>query len=662
MVQIKCVDQLYCDSCNNVIPLNTLVYHCGKQNNIHPYGYDICEKLTCVHFIQARHYLKSAQQYFSQDLGFSLTLFQHAAGHFKHSLNYETNTKRCGFLTKCIVKAEVVQFQVIDHLLGKYYQQFEINNYFDKQKNGLFMQYVLNNKLLNLSIEDQLGPDCNADQCLYIDGLIHTFPFHHSISLTDDTQRKTVIFHVLKFCFKEHIFPTLFEMKQYNSEECKEDAHISCRKQSNACKSVERLIAAIEVYKLFYVNITNDQIEKMNVELILNDFCHFIEFHSHEHEQFEFITNTVKTCDIVNCQIFKRNFRNREEVNNHTLYGPKNIQTEDVARYQIMDKIHCYCIHPFESSNTMFEKHESKHEDSNELGINVEVKKRSKLIQQRYQTINQIMNVGERSSKFSQLEFSNQERQMFSFGQKFYYGYYDEIAVGMWHMMKVKSKYKSLKEEVTMNKICIITVEQFNNVWQKASLHFNSYYRKKMYSSIRIDWLLALMIYANHTLLQCEFSKTYRDNVNEHNNFYYLGKFLKISVHEFGEEIQSGRITSFYHGISENLQFPSCICDEVTVYCPLSTSSSIEVAMNFANQGNGLVVEFNNKNSHEYYFSLSWLSDYPNENEHLFIQSESQLNMVNIVDVKSGLEYKPILDNLNNIENIFNFFKKKKKK
>ena len=101
--------------------------------------------------------------------------------------------------------------------------------------------------------------------------------------------------------------------------------------------------------------------------------------------------------------------------------------------------------------------------------------------------------------------------------------------------------------------------------------------------------LFALMIYCNYDVVQYEFSKTFRCDTDKHTNFWHLGRFLRTAVLEYGTTIKAGVIKSFYHGISEKLLFQKI--GYVKINSPLSTSSSIVVAANFASD-NGLIIEF----------------------------------------------------------------------
>ena len=77
----------------------------------------------------------------------------------------------------------------------------------------------------------------------------------------------------------------------------------------------------------------------------------------------------------------------------------------------------------------------------------------------------------------------------------------------------------------------------------------------------------------------------------------------------------------FFCGVSKPLVLSAFFID---INCPLSTSSSFTVAMNFA--ANGIIVEFglNAVDQEVSLFSCGWLSDFPDEEERLFYGEQVQ--------------------------------------
>eukprot|EP01084_Bolivina_argentea_P272592 464163_1 len=246
---------------------------------------------------------------------------------------------------------------------------------------------------------------------------------------------------------------------------------------------------------------------------------------------------------------------------------------------------------------------------------------------------------------------------MFNFGVKFNYNIEATDIEGI----IVSKLYASFKEELLQNNVVCLNIAQFGSEMRKALVHFSSHHKQLHYARMSADQILALMIYCNYDVIQYEFSRTFRQNTETHNQFYHLGKHL-TSCMQFGPDPRTGKIDGFYHGMSA-LVFPQVIGDSflldrddqrrgLEINCPLSTSSSFAVAVNFADINDGLVIELRRMHfSHSTYYSVEWLSDYPNEHEYLFIRT--RLEIVNISEFRTGFEYYSILKALQFIQTLF---------
>eukprot|EP01084_Bolivina_argentea_P138368 243612_1 len=190
-----------------------------------------------------------------------------------------------------------------------------------------------------------------------------------------------------------------------------------------------------------------------------------------------------------------------------------------------------------------------------------------------------------------------------------------------YYIGNITPKYNNLKQEMISNHVDTITIVQFQIEYQKSEIHYNSvhcvnnirndplfwpnnystknthyYYRRR---NLTIQDILSVMLYCNFTVLQYEFSKTYRMiKINEskndiklrHENFYWLGKLLKECVNWFGQRPIYEEANKLYHGIGEELDFP--VTAEgfrgIKMYGPISTSCSLHAALNFTNNNIGL--------------------------------------------------------------------------
>eukprot|EP01083_Nonionella_stella_P286732 975871_1 len=424
------------------------------------------------------------------------------------------------------------------------------------------------------------------------------------------------------------------------------------------CHHSQCIISTLRKYNINAMNMVNLD----NIGEILNDFLYLM--HHHDGKEFEYIYTQLDTCDIASCHAFRRR-------NDKIITHDKNTDSKDVASHQILDKIHCYYQHCYDIGNRLLSHeraslvsvNEGKPNEQNLDLFNPQTTEIRKILQRKRKACNDTVGLlyNRTNARYNQLFVNDEQLQndqtketdtaafkKYSFGIPFAYGYPDEPFI--YKSVDIKPKYESFKQELLSNDIAILTIDQFDSEYQKALLHFHSrYYKDAFDSHILMQYVLALMIYCNYDVVQYEFCKTYRiDNGKRHNEFYWFGRYLKISL-QFGTTIADGRKTKFYHGVGEKLLFPQYIGTlthrGVYIYCPLSTSISFEVASNFTNFNSGLIVQFGGYSSK--YLSLAWLSDFANESEYLFMQTESvgdQLTIDNVIDAQYGYEYHKMLN------------------
>eukprot|EP01084_Bolivina_argentea_P257056 432977_1 len=431
---------------------------------------------------------------------------------------------------------------------------------------------------------------------------------------------------------------------------CEPDTNISTMYD---CRSIESCNHLKSLLNLMNTAKNIEDLDDVNISEILNDYLHLMTTHDDD-IQFEEIVNKFKYCDIKNCKVFQRNNRNR----NDEKQNQKHINT-CTAIMQILDKIHCYFCHCYDTGCRLSCKEKKMVND--DIDENKNVSFTQKLVDEKTLKINKILfkkrqiyndlNISERmNKKFNQLFQANlisdeknqqqDDNKIYSFGYKFKYDkesdpllqqlsrLLSDIDEKYENGIYVTAKYLNLKEEITTNSLSVLSIDQYNSEYNKAKIHFNSQYNKNNCKNdegncLPLEYILSLMIYCNYDQLQYYFSKTYREeNGNNHNNFYFLAKYVKISVHKFGTD-DYAREKNFYHGINEQLVFTAYIYNSndthhtsestqgVIINGPLSTSTSFEVATNFTNFNQGLVIKFGNESNN--FFSVSWLSDFPNE-------------------------------------------------
>eukprot|EP01084_Bolivina_argentea_P103882 186047_1 len=252
-----------------------------------------------------------------------------------------------------------------------------------------------------------------------------------------------------------------------------------------------------------------------------------------------------------------------------------------------------------------------------------------------------------------------------------------DSTLGDWYIAK---KYDNFKQELLKNALECIGLQQYNNLIEKAEIHIKTdnvrqikcprtisatYYEMKEEQSMNKDHLVAMMIYCNNDLLQQRFTETFRkidkNETNQeikqrHRNFYFLGRLLRESVECFGTKKRFGMDDpiSVYQGVNKQFVYSSMYA---YIKGPMSTTRNYVVAVNFcANQGIVVEIDVSDKNwflckkdeqtrkpetyFHVNYLDMSWISDYPNEQEIFFIGGLGQVTFNAIIEAKLGANYE----------------------
>eukprot|EP01084_Bolivina_argentea_P304994 526826_1 len=203
-------------------------------------------------------------------------------------------------------------------------------------------------------------------------------------------------------------------------------------------------------------------------------------------------------------------------------------------------------------------------------------------------------------------------------------------------------------------------VKGYSNMDHALIMMDSSIYGIQNESAISFTHLLSIIIYCSYDTLSFKFSETFRKRNDEnykqlksrHSNFYHLSKYLNEAVHVFGKCMfnDKNNIHSFFHGISENHMFDSM---SAFIYGPFSTTASFEVSVNFTNHNNGIVLELNPFKILRY-FDCSWVSDFSNEREFLFISMNTPIRFINIINANLQIEYFIYTNAITIIDNMMN--------
>eukprot|EP01084_Bolivina_argentea_P145841 255517_1 len=328
------------------------------------------------------------------------------------------------------------------------------------------------------------------------------------------------------------------------------------------CLQLQRLKSALTEY--YEKTASNDGV---NIDTVLDDYVYLRTMFCDNDYNFQYIYNHLEfNCNINHCKIVRRrDNRNRTEKGNtinissahdDEKESEKNESIQESVIEEIMNKIHCYFCHSYDIANRLTIKDRLK---INNVTCNIDkIQKLQNILYNKKKLVEDEALLNEkRCFKFNQL-FKDQKKEqskIYSFGKRFRYiyngverkimnGYFNQ-ATGT--SICVKPKYGTFKAELTTNDLSTLTIKQFNTEYLKAMTHFNSYFCKKKYrpffeaidgdevGHIELYHLLAMLIYCNYDTLQFIFSKTYRENITDHGEFYHLGKYLQICDNAFGE-------------------------------------------------------------------------------------------------------------------------------
>ena len=172
-------------------------------------------------------------------------------------------------------------------------------------------------------------------------------------------------------------------------------------------------------------------------------------------------------------------------------------------------------------------------------------------------------------------------------------------------------------------------------------------------ATISLQHLFALILYCNFSALSTAFAATYRrENVFEtiesliarHSQYAHFGRLLMEVVLSFGHNRSvNGAKGPFYHGIDREMNIGTYA---IFLKGPCSTSTERIVALKFATE-QGLILTLNNDSQSaedQYSFDCSWISNFPEEAETLWIASDGPLRIASISLEKSNKCYDSEID------------------
>ncbi len=238
--------------------------------------------------------------------------------------------------------------------------------------------------------------------------------------------------------------------------------------------------------------------------------------------------------------------------------------------------------------------------------------------------------------------------------------------------MAVKPVYDSLKDEVVgdhdvnsrkWRKFVVLKAEKYldsesvRKITAQRAHWGTATGQNERGSPLTKEHLFAVILYCDFGALCTAFSATFRlQDVFEdieslkarHSQFAHFGRLLVELVLDFG-------INGYGHSWNPSFQRGPFFCG---INCPLnigsyairlngpcSTSTQRSVAVNFA-KSNGIILKLNNdtfRGRYQSFFDCSWISNYLEESERLWIAGQQPLRIVHILIVRTAKNYEKMI-------------------
>eukprot|EP01084_Bolivina_argentea_P318112 551605_1 len=354
-----------------------------------------------------------------------------------------------------------------------------------------------------------------------------------------------------------------------------------------------------------------------------------------------------ETCNIntMNCQmmehgqcvIVQRHFRDRNA------YDPEKHNPHFYL--EMFDTIHVYLRHakqfPFAlSKHVKITNDDEKQIPSKEDQYNFNYNDRFNKFKHPNSKFNVIVTTIQQQNE-------NETKHMLGNKIFYYWNHYQEINSNLF----VSAQYTSIKEEALVSGL--VAVEDWDTlVVTKANYYLETFKCKQIKciekydelhydigfkSPLTLQHLQSVILWCDFIDYSLDFRSTFRSNtLNEslycikqrHKKYHYTGKYLSELVNYYGVTGNSV-CGSFYCGVSMMLNIPYFA---TSLNGPIATSNNIEFITHFCDS-NDIILELNNTRApgiFQSFFDCKWLSQFPEENENLFMFGRYKMNILSI--------------------------------
>eukprot|EP01084_Bolivina_argentea_P083310 150847_1 len=359
--------------------------------------------------------------------------------------------------------------------------------------------------------------ECNTDNCWYIEKLLHFMKIYDSssdeINVSYNKETLNFILELYQHCLLKHVHKQLYFkfIKNNNIYQCLTNNDQKCDYNKRTDRQQTKR-ERIKLYNKFNV------MKNKNVVIQLLDTIHCYLFHSH-HEDHQIntkydnkfmndfsnyapVTETEEDLEILRCyeRLMMMGFK---DDNLYQISEQFAGDTQKAIEYMISKT----------RNNPIQMLFGSKKSRKNSL-----IKNRDLTLKSQNKFMNNFSNQQNNESK--KIYKNNDIVDNFGFG----------VYVSYWNASKKKSsnsvtpKYMSLKQELISNKICTLTLSEYNNTYCKAKMLLTSavvqtnmkaknvgrqniQFGIKPGKPLTINHVISLLVYCNYTELQCAFKQ-----------------------------------------------------------------------------------------------------------------------------------------------------------
>eukprot|EP01083_Nonionella_stella_P015031 42076_1 len=263
-------------------------------------------------------------------------------------------------------------------------------------------------------------------------------------------------------------------------------------------------------------------------------------------------------------------------------------------------------------------------QSASSVGKNVDIKKRNKMM-----------------NDFTYDNTNNKTNGLNAFSKNFNFGIYLHYWKGG-YANSVVPRYKTLKEELLLNKHAKLTSKQYYGLYETClklykSVHIkaddiginNRKFKIAPGSPITINHLISVKLYTDFTKIQNEFKRHCRrqtqdeaiESIVERNmEIAHWCRYLKECCAFYGQRMKPNMVV--YTGLNCKLLFDSLMQH---FECPLSTTVDDHIANRFAEGTTGVILKLKAANPKTRYFDVSRFSQFPDESERLFMGSSLKI-------------------------------------